>query len=256
MTNSSLVSTLLETLGRTQKPREHGITIVLDTGSMGPRAVEDWASSCGAHCDYAKLAWGSALITGALSQKLDAYRRAQITPLLGGTMFEYAFLWNRLEELFAFVREHRLAIEISDGVIDLPRRDRLQWLERFAKITDVCSEIGGKLERQDRDWKQVIREDRAAGAQRIVVEGREIAPVGEDFREDFLADVLAACDPKWLVFEALERRQQVWLIKKLGVNVNLGNIVPNELMTVESFRLGLKEHTLLSTYEQNTRARR
>ncbi len=226
--------------------------MILDTG-IGLGAIADLAGVAGPYCDYAKIAWGSCLITANLEKKLQAYRAHDIVPLFGGTLFEYAYLRGRTDALLGLVREQGVNIEISDGVIGLPRPDRLRWIEAFAKVTEVYSEIGGKINRQDRDWKQVIAEDRSAGASRIVVEGREISPVGEDFRADFLEEVLAAIELRYLVFEALERRQQVWLIKRFGPNVNLANIYPGELLTLESFRQGLKEHTLLHSFEASRR---
>ena len=239
---------LLSDVGRALKPRTNGLSVVLDTG-WGVRAIHDMAEVAGAYCDMAKIAWGSALITANLSEKLAAYRAHGIEPLFGGTLFEYAYLRGSVPLLVDLVKEHQVRIEISDGVVALPRSERLRWIEAFSRVTEVYSEIGGKVDRQQHDWKQVIAEDLAAGARRIVVEGREISPVGQDYRVDFVDAVVAAANLDLLVFEALERRQQVWLIKRFGPNVNLANIRPEELLTVESFRRGLKEHTLLHVFE-------
>jgi len=170
--------------------------------------------------------------------------------MLGGTLFEYCYLRGKVNELLDFARINELHIEISDGVIDLSRKDKLMWIERFAKHGEVFSEIGGKIERQNHDWGQVIREEMSAGSKKIVVEGREIAPVGQEIRTHFVDAVVAATDLDNLVFEAFERKQQVWMIKRFGPNVNLANIPPTDLLTLESFRLGLKEHTLLHTFER------
>lgn len=243
---------LLDSGIRTSKPRDNGITIMIDKGQMGRNAIADFVSVAGAHCDYAKIAWGSALITGNLEEKLACYRAAQIVPVLGGTLFEYAFLRGKAEALLELAGELRVHVEISDGVIDLPRRDKLHWIERFARQGEVFSEVGGKLARHKLDWNQAIREELAAGAHKVVIEGREIGPIGmigeAEVRTDLVDTVLAAADASKLVFEAFERRQQTWLIKRLGPNVNLGNIPPTDLLTVESFRRGLKEHTLLHTF--------
>jgi phosphosulfolactate synthase len=242
---------LLERGDRTSKPRREGITIVIDKGQMGPNSIADFAVTSGSYCDFVKIAWGSALITGGLEAKLECYRKHNITTMLGGTLFEYAFLRNKLPELLAFARAYEMHIEVSDGVIDLPRRDKLIWIEKFAKHLEVFSEVGGKINRQTHDWKQIINEEFSAGAQKVVVEGREIGPVGQEIRVDFVEHILSIVDPSSLVFEAFERKQQVWFIKRLGPNVNLGNIPPTDLLTLESFRLGLKEHTLLHTFNRS-----
>jgi phosphosulfolactate synthase len=245
-----LVDALLDPGLRTEKPRKNGLTLMIDKGQMGVRGIDDFSEIAGAYCDYAKIAWGSALITNNLEQKLEAYRKNGITPMLGGTLYEYAYLRNKVPKMLDFAKAHKLHIELSDGVIDLPRKDKLMWLERFAKHVEVFTEIGGKIERQQRDWKEVIREELAAGAHKIVVEGREIGPVGQDIRSEFVDTVVASTALENLVFEAFERKQQVWMIKQFGPNVNLGNIPPTDLLTLESFRRGLKEHTLLHTIER------
>ncbi len=236
---------LLHPVGRTAKPRTTGITIALDKG-VGLHAIEDLAGVAGPHVDYAKIAWASALITANLDDKLDAYRRAGIQPLLGGTLFEYCYMHGRADRLLAFCRQHGLHVEISDGVVDIPRPDKLRWIEAFAAAGDVFSEVGGKLQPARGEWKQLVREELAAGASKIVVEGREIGPVGQELRGDLVMDLVDAFGADVLVFEALERYQQIWLIKHLGPNVNLGNIPVPDVMTVEAFRQGLKDHTLLT----------
>jgi phosphosulfolactate synthase len=247
------LNALLDAGLRTSKPRNSGITVMIDKGQMGPNTITDFAAQAADHCDYAKIGWGSALITGNLVDKLERYAASGITPMLGGTLFEYAYLRGKVPELISLVRDLKVHIEVSDGVIDVPHREKLSWIEAFAKVGTVWSEVGGKIIRQNRDWPIVIRQELSAGAKKIVVEGREIGPVGmtkeSDVRVEVIEAVLEGAPPEDLVFEAFERRQQVWLIKHLGPNVNLANIPPTDLLTLESFRRGLKEHTLLHTAE-------
>ena len=245
---------LLDDGVRTSKPRRNGLTVMIDKGQMGLHTISDFAAQAADHCDFAKIAWGSALITGNLDEKLACYRKHGIVPMLGGTLFEYAFLRNKVPTLLSFVRDLNCHIEISDGVIDLPRRDKLHWIEKFSAHVEVFSEVGGKIVRQSHNWKQVIAEELAAGSRKIVIEGREIAPVGQDFRLEFLDAVSAHGPLENLIFEAFERKQQVYLIKRFGPNVNLGNIPPTDLLTLESFRRGLKEHTLLHTWQTHEAA--
>jgi phosphosulfolactate synthase len=244
-----LLEGLLEPRGRTAKPRSHGVTIVLDTG-VGLHAIQDLVRVAGAHCDYAKVAWGSALITNNLDEKLDSYRAADIQPLLGGTLFEYCYVHGRVDRLLAFCRERRIHVEISDGVAEIPRADKLRWIEAFAATGEVFSEIGGKMAPARGDWTQQVREELAAGAAKIIVEGREIGPVGKEIRAELVRDLVDAFGAESLVFEALERYQQVWLIKELGPNVNLGNIRIPDVLTVEALRQGLKDHTLFELVRQ------
>jgi phosphosulfolactate synthase len=250
----SKIEALLDQELRTSKPRTAGLTIMIDKGQMGPNTIADFAAQAAEYCDYAKIAWGSSLITQNLEEKLHAYQKANITPMFGGTLFEYAYLRNKLPQLLDLVKDLKVHIEVSDGVIEMPRADKLKWIEQFARHVEVFSEVGGKIVRQSHNWKEVIQEEFAAGSKLVVVEGREIGPVGQGVRSEFVETVLAATDPHKLVFEAFERPQQVWLIKRIGPNVNLGNIPPTDLLTVESFRRGLKEHTLLHIWESQRNA--
>lgn len=235
---------LLDRGERTTKPRQSGLTIILDKG-LGVRAVEDLGEVAGAHCDFAKIAWGSALITGRLEDKIAAYRRFDIEPLIGGTLFEYCYLRGRVDQLLEICGRHQLHVEISDGVIDLARDEKLRWIEKFAKHGQVFSEVGGKIAPHDLSWAPAVSEELEAGASLVVIEGRELGPVGKEIRTELVDALLESLPAEKLVFEALERYQQVWLIKRVGPNVNLGNILARDLLTLESFRLGLKEHTLL-----------
>jgi len=240
---------------RTQKPRNIGITMLLDRGEMGPATLRDLMTVVGDHADYAKLAWASTLIMGdgTLEQKLDVYRAANITPLFGGTLFEYAYLQNKVPVLLDYIRDRGICIEISDGIVDVPRPEKLHWVETFAKHVRVFSECGGKLATKNLDWKAAIAEELSAGAYKVVIEGREIGPAGGDTSQAFLDMIVAAADPGQLVFEALERKQQVALIQRFGSNVNLGNIPVDQAMAVECYRRGLKDRTMMQMHQAGTR---
>jgi phosphosulfolactate synthase len=248
-----IIGQLLDPTPRPAKPRRVGLTMLLDKQQFGCGGVRDLIAATGAYIDCAKIAWGSALVDGCLDERIAAYREAGIEPMLGGTLFEYAWLRGKVPLLLELVRALTIHIEISDGVIELPRREKLMWIERFARETEVWSEVGGKIAHQHRDFPACIAEERAAGARKVVVEGREISPVGQEIRESFVDSVVDGAGIDHLVFEALERRQQVYLIKRFGPDVNLGNILPADVLTVECFRRGLKEHTLLHTVAQERR---
>lgn len=218
--------------------------MLIDTGH-GPARIADLCQVAGDYADRVKIAWASAIITGNLMDKLALYREHGVEPLIGGSLFEHAFVWGKLDQLLGIVRETRCAIEVSDGVATIPRPDKLRWIERLAAHAVVFSEVGGKLASHDLDWAGCIREELAAGARYVVVEGREIGPTGKEIRADLVDLVVGAAEPGRIVFEALERYQQTWLIKRLGPNVNLGNIRFDDLVVLECFRQGLKEQTLL-----------
>ncbi len=246
MQHEQLFRRVLDTSIRTCKPRAFGLTIGLDTG-LGVRRAADLVETASEHLDFIKIAWGSSLITGNLDAKLEIYRAAGVSPMLGGTLFEYAFLHHKLDELFALVRETKMHIEVSDGSIEIPTADKLKWIERFAGVTEVWSEIGGKIALHVKDWGEVLRQEFGAGAKMVVVEGRQVGPVGQPIRVDFVEELIQlAGGHERLIWEALERPQQLFFLEKLGPNCNLANIKTDDVLTLESFRRGLKEHTLLT----------
>jgi phosphosulfolactate synthase len=126
----------------------------------------------------------------------------------------------------------------------------LHWIEAFAKHVPVFSEVGGKLAHKQLDWKTAIAEELAAGALKVVIEGREIGPPGGETSTEFVDKITKVAEPKQLVFEALERKQQIALIQHLGQNVNLGNIPVDQTMAVECYRLGLKDRTMLVMHKK------
>jgi phosphosulfolactate synthase len=238
-----LAADLLVDVGRTKKSRLQGVTVVLDKG-LAPGEISQLATIAGPWWDFAKLAWASVLITGGLEDRLNAYQRAEVRPIVGGTLFEYAWMHGRLAELLAFARDARLHVEISEGVITIPRPEKLRAIEVFAAHVPVFSELGSKGKPIEGNWPALANEELAAGATRVVIEDREIGPEGCEFRGDLVDMLLEAVPSGSLIFEAIDRKQQVWLTRRLGPNVNLGNILPSDLITVECLRQGLNHDTI------------
>lgn len=225
--------------------------MLLDRSELGPATLRDLLSVVAPHADYAKLAWASSLIMagGSADEKIAVYREAGVIPLFGGTLFEYAYLQGKVEILLAFIRDSKICIEISDGIVEIPRPEKLRWIEAFAKHAQVFSEVGGKLASKNLDWKAAIAEELSAGAYKVVIEGREIGPAGGETRGDFVDMITSSANQDQLVFEALERKQQIALIQRLGPNINLGNIPVTETMAVECYRRGLKDRTMLQMWK-------
>lgn len=242
---------ILIDVGRTQKPRVEGVTIVLDKG-LAAEEIDQLAAIAGQWWDFAKLAWASVLITNCLEDRLAAYQRAEVIPILGGTLFEYAWMHGKIAELLAFARDARLHIEISDGIIAVPRMEKLRAIERFAAYVPVFSELGSKAVPIAGNWPVLIREELAAGATRVVIEDREISSDGVNFRSDLLDTILEAVPMRSVIFEAIERKQQAWLFCRLGPNVNLGNTLPADLITVECLRQGLNHDTIRAIASLNS----
>jgi phosphosulfolactate synthase len=238
---------------RTQKPRITGLTHVLDAG-LSVREAEDLISVAGDHIDVVKLGWGTAVVTGGTKEKVARYLAAGFSVTVGGTLLEAAVLAGRVEELaercLAMGMTH---IEVSDGTIELSHADKLALIAQLSPSFTVLSEVGSKDAEAAVDadeWAAWARAERAAGAWKVVLEARESGTVGlygDDgaVKHDMIDLITTVVPVEDLIFEAPLKAQQVWLIKRFGPNVNLGNIAPRDVIALETLRLGLRGDTLL-----------
>jgi phosphosulfolactate synthase len=231
-------------------PRPGGLTHVIDKG-LGPRAWQDVLETSGDYIDIVKLGWGTAYVTPTLRAKLDVLRGKPV--VIGGTFFEVVVTQGKLDEYKRWLRTLGLThVEISDGVIDLPRERKLELIEDFARDFTVLSEVGSKdsdVEFTSDEWTQWLREELDAGAWKVITEAREGGTAGifdssGGMRTELIGEIASAVGIENVVFEAPSKAAQVWFIKQFGPSVNLGNIPPEEVIPLETLRLGLRGDTL------------
>jgi phosphosulfolactate synthase len=246
------VSDLLDLPQRSAKPRQQGITHVLDRG-LSVAEVDGLIEVAGDFVDLVKLGWGTAVATGNLAAKLERYRSHGIPAVLGGTLTELAIAQDRLERFVAWLHELELEhIEISDGTITIAHEHKLELIERLSSEFVVLSEVGSKDDTRimaPYRWVELIEKELAAGAWKVIAEARESGNVGI-FRHDgevrmgLIDEIAHAIPPEKILFEAPRKDQQVWFVRRFGANVNLGNIPPEEVIPLETLRLGLRGDTL------------
>jgi phosphosulfolactate synthase len=224
---------------------------VLDRG-LSVAAVDGLIEVAGGFVDLVKLGWGTALATANLEQKLARYREHEIPVMLGGTLTELAIGQDRLERLVAWMHELGLEhVEISDGTIELDHNHKLELIEQLAKEFTVLSEVGSKDDTRimaPYRWVEQIEQELAAGAWKVIAEARESGTVGI-FRHDgevrmgLIDEIAHAVEPERILFEAPRKDQQVWFVRRFGPDVNLGNIAPEDVLSLETIRLGLRSDT-------------
>jgi phosphosulfolactate synthase len=225
---------------------------VIDRG-LSLAEVDGLIEVAGAAVDVVKLGWGTALVTGNLEAKLARYAQHEIPVVLGGTLTEVAIRQGRIDGLIAWLRELGLRhVEISDGTITLEPEVKRGLIERLSGEFVVLAEVGNK----DADfimapyvWVEQIERDLEAGAWRVITEARESGTAGiyradGEPRTGLIDEIVHAVDPDRLVFEAPLRPQQVWLLKRFGTECNLGNIAPDDVLSLETLRLGLRSDTV------------
>jgi phosphosulfolactate synthase len=246
------VPAFLDLPSRSQKPREQGITHVLDRG-LAVAEIDGLMEVAGDFVDFVKLGWGTAVATRNLDAKLDRYRAHGIPVVLGGTLTELAIAQRKLDGLIAWLGELGLThVEVSDGTIVLDHDEKLRIIERLAKEFTVFSEVGSK------DvtalvapylWVEQIRTELAAGAWKVIAEARESGNAGlyrpdGEVRMGLVDEIAHEVDPRSIVFEAPQQDQQVWFLRRFGPEVNLGNIRPDDVLSLETLRLGLRSDTI------------
>jgi phosphosulfolactate synthase len=230
--------------------RHVGLTHVLDKG-LGPKAWEDLLDVAGDHVSIVKLGWGTAYVTQNLERKLDVLREKRV--VIGGTFFEVVYLRDRLDDYKRWLNELGLDhVEISDGTIESPRERKLELIADFARDFTVLSEVGSKdssVEYTVEEWTRWLDEELEAGAWKVITEAREGGTAGifdssGGMRTELIAEIASVVGPANIVFEAPTKGAQAWFVKQFGPSVNLGNIPPEEVIPLETLRLGLRGDTL------------
>jgi phosphosulfolactate synthase len=247
------VRDLLDLPDRTVKPRQDGLTHVLDKG-LSVAEVDGMIEVAGASVDIVKLGWGTALATGNLQRKLERYRDHGIPVVLGGTLTELAIAHDRLDGLIAWAHDLGLGhFEISDGTIALDHDRKLELIRRLAEEFTVLSEVGSKDDTgaitPPYRWVEQMHSELEAGAWKVIAEGREAGTAGifrptEEVREGLIDEIVHGIDSRRIMFDAPRKHQQVWFVRRFGPDVNLSNIAPEEVLALETLRLGLRSDTL------------
>ena len=243
--------TLTRIPDRTIKPRQYGLTMVMDKG-LSCRQVEDFLDSSGPYADIVKLGWATSFVTPNLDTKLRIYRDAGIPVYFGGTLFEAFVIRNQFDDYRRLLDKYGMEFaEVSDGSIDMKQDDKLNYIRQLATQVTVLSEVGSKDEAKiipPYKWIQLMKAELDAGAWKVIGEAREGGNVGlfrssGEVRQGLVEEILTQVPFESIIWEAPQKAQQVWFVKLLGANVNMGNIAPNEVISLETIRLGLRGDT-------------
>jgi phosphosulfolactate synthase len=252
----------LDLPARPGKPRTQGLTHVIDKG-LNLREIEGLFDTGGQYVDIVKLGWGTSYVTNNLEKKIALYRSFGTPVVCGGTLFEAVYARGKLDEFKAWLVEQRFShVEISDGTLEIPRERKLELIREFAEDFTVLSEVGSKDEDTvyaPYQWVEWIKEELGAGAWKVITEGREggtagiYRPTGE-MRTGLVDEIVHEIELGELIFEAPTKASQAWFVKQFGPNVNLGNIPPEEVIPLETLRLGLRGDTLKEVLLSDERA--
>jgi phosphosulfolactate synthase len=242
----------LDLPARPSKPRSQGITHVIDKG-LALRQVENLFDTAGEYVDIVKLGWGTSYVTHNLKEKIELYRSFEVPVVCGGTLLEAVVARGKLDEYRRWLTENGFShVEVSDGTIDLPREQKLELVADLAQDFVVMSEVGSKDSEvvfAPYQWVQWMKEELEAGAWKVITEGREggtagiFRPTGE-MRTGLIDEIVHEIDLGDIIFEAPTKASQAYFVKHFGPEVNLGNIPHQEVIPLETLRLGLRADTL------------
>lgn len=239
---------------RPEKPREKGLTMVMDKG-LSLRQAENFVDASGHLVDILKLGFGTSYVTPNLKEKIKLYQAAGMKVYVGGTLFEAFVARKKFNDYRRFIDSFGIDLcEVSDGSIVLPHDEKCEFIRKLAKDRQVMSEVGSKEQGiliSPAKWIKMMTNELQAGSWKVIAEGRESGSVGI-FRPNgsphtiLINKIIAKIKPEDILWEAPVKKQQVWFINLFGPNVNLGNIAPHDVIPLECLRLGLRGDTFFN----------
>ena len=236
---------------RPAKPRSNGLTMIMDKG-LSLNEAENMIVLKSELTDIVKLGFGTSLLTRYIDKKISLYREAGIDVYTGGTLFEAFIVRNQLDDFYRLMDKLKLEmVEVSDGCIQMEHEKKCELIHKLSKDFKVISEIGSKDESltiEDDKWVSYMKKELEAGSWKVIAEAREGGNVGMfeadgEIKEQLIKKITKEIDESNILWEAPLKKQQVWFINEIGANVNLGNISPNSIISLECLRLGLRGDT-------------
>ena len=233
---------------RNIKPREHGITMVMDKG-LSIAEAKNFLSVAHPHVDIVKFGFGTAFVTPDLRQKIEVYQAYDIPVYFGGTLFEAFLIRNQFQDYINICKDYNITYtEVSDGSIDIPHAEKCGYIEKLTKVGTVLSEVGSKDAAHiipPYKWIELMKAELEAGSTYVIAEAREAGNVGiyrgsGEVREGLVQEILTQIPEEKIIWEAPQKAQQLYFLELIGCNVNLGNIAPSEVIPLEAMRIGLR----------------
>ncbi|HOW41007.1 MAG TPA: phosphosulfolactate synthase [Bacteroidales bacterium] len=236
---------------RPEKPRKSGLTMVMDKG-LSIREAEDFMSVGSEYTDFVKLGFGTSVITPGFDRKIEIYKKSGTVPYFGGTLFEAYIVRKMFREYVELLDRFELTlVEVSDGSYDIDHNVKLEYINKLSEKRVVISEVGSKkkdIVYTPEQWVSMMKSELEAGSSKVIAEARESGTIGiynddGSVNNELIKAISEHVKLDNVLWEAPLKSQQAWFIKNFGSNVNLGNIAPNEIIPLETLRLGLRGDT-------------
>jgi phosphosulfolactate synthase len=244
---------------RTQKPRKSGLTMVMDKG-ISIRQAEDMMETSADYIDYVKLGFGTSVISNNAKEKIRLYQKNNIKVYLGGTLFEAFVIRNKFDDYLKFISSLGIdSAEVSDGSINIDHEKKCEFISTLAKNFTVLSEVGSKEEGviiHPARWIKMMQAELDAGASQVIAEARESGNVGIFHKNGsahtlLINRIVNKIKLENIIWETPQKPQQVYFLKLFGSNVNVGNIGVDDVIPLETLRLGLRGDTFFTFLPDN-----
>ncbi len=239
---------------RTSKPRSNGVTMVMDKG-ISIRQAEDFINTSSDYVDFVKLGFGTSLISKNVKEKVKLYKDAGMKVYVGGTLFEAFVIRNQFEDYVKYIAELGMdCAEVSDGSIDISHEKKCEYISILSKNYTVLSEVGSKEEGviiHPARWIKMMQSELDAGSSKVIAEARESGTVGIFHKNGsahtlLINRIVNKIKLENIIWETPQKSQQVYFLKLFGCNVNLGNIGVEDVIPLETLRIGLRGDTFFS----------
>jgi len=239
---------------RTVSPRKNGVTMVMDKG-ISLRQAEDFLSSSSDYVDFVKLGFGTSIVSKNVKEKIKLYKDAGLKVYVGGTLFEAFVIRNKFDDYLKYISDFGLdCAEVSDGSIELEHDKKCEYISRLAKEYTVLSEVGSKEEGviiHPARWIKMMENELKAGAFKVIAEARESGTVGIFHKNGsahtmLINRIVNKVKIENIIWETPQKSQQVYFLKMFGCNVNVGNIGVDDVIPLETLRLGLRGDTFFT----------
>jgi phosphosulfolactate synthase len=236
---------------RTAKPRNKGLTMVMDKG-LSLRQAEDFIEMGADYTDLVKLGWATSYVSPNLDAKLKLYKDAGLPVYFGGTLFEAMIVRGQFDDYRRILDKYQMEYcEVSDGSINIEHDEKCNYIRELSKQITVISEVGSKDIQKifaPYKWIKLMNAEIEAGSWKVIAEARESGNVGiyrdsGEVRQGLVDEILTQIPEETIIWEAPQKAQQVWFIKLIGANVSLGNIAPADIIPLETLRLGIRSDT-------------
>ncbi|MGZ3882963.1 MAG: phosphosulfolactate synthase [Bacteroidia bacterium] len=244
---------------RSQKPRNIGLTMVMDKG-ISYRQAEDFVEMNAGMVDFVKLGFGTSVVSNRLKEKIKLYHSHNIKVYLGGTLFEAFVIRDKFNDYIRLAEELGLdSAEVSDGSITIDHEKKCEYISTLSKKFTVLSEVGSKEEGviiHPSRWINMMQQELDAGSFKVIAEARESGTVGIFHKNGsahslLINRIVNKIKLENIIWETPQKDQQVFFLKLFGSNVNVGNIAVDDVIPLETLRLGLRGDTFFTFLPEN-----